>query len=299
MLPVYIKTYNEGKLKEKIGQLNKILTWCILCPRRCRVNRLKVEKGYCGAARQARVSSFFPHFGEESPLVGRNGSGTIFFSHCNLKCVFCQNYEISHLAQGRETTPDELTQIMLRLQNMSCHNINFVTPTHYVPQILEALQPAIEAGLNIPLVYNCGGYESEEVIDILDGIIDIYMPDVKFSSSEVAKKFSNASDYFSNLKIILKKMHRQVGDLQMVKGIAQKGLLIRHLVMPGGLAGTEEIMKFIAGEISVNSYINIMAQYRPSGEAYRYPKISRPITWQEYLKAKQIALGFGLKRFDK
>lgn len=299
MQPVYIKTYNEGKFEEKLKRLKEILSQCSLCPRRCKVNRLKGERGYCKAGKDAGISSAFPHFGEESPLVGRNGSGTIFFSYCNLKCVFCQNYEISHLAEGEDISPDGLAKLMLKLQNIGCHNINFVTPTHFVPQILEALKPAIESGLNLPLVYNCGGYESEEVIDILEAVIDIYMPDAKFSSSKVSQELCNAPDYFQNLKQVLKKMHNQVGDLEIVDGIAKRGVLIRHLVMPEGLAGTEEIMRFIAQELSVNTYINIMAQYRPCAEAFNYPEISRPITPEEFLEAIAVARSFGLHRFDK
>lgn len=298
MQPVYIKTHQNSKLQEKIKLLNKILNACTLCPRQCKVNRLEGKKGYCGAGKDARVSSVFPHFGEEACLVGKYGSGTIFFSYCNLKCVFCQNYEISHLAEGRDVDIEELAEFMLQLQGMSCHNINLVTPTHFVPQIVAALKIAIEGGLRLPLVYNCGGYESEEVIDILDGIIDIYMPDAKFSSPDVSGEFSNAPDYFENLKKILKKMQRQVGDLEIVEGIARRGLLIRHLVMPQGLAGTQEIMEFVAKEISLNAYINIMAQYRPCAEAYKYPKIDRAITAEEYNQAQKMATSLGLRRFD-
>lgn len=298
MQPLYIKTYQDSKLEEKIRLLNKILTQCTLCPRRCKVNRLEDQKGFCGGGKVARVSSAFPHFGEESCLVGRNGSGTIFFSCCNLKCAFCQNYEISHLAEGREVSVDELAGFMLKLKNLGSHNINLVTPTHFIPQILEALKVAIKGDLNIPLVYNCGGYESEEVINILDGVIDIYMPDAKFSSSDVSQELCNAPDYFKNLKQVLKKMHQQVGDLEIVGGIARRGLLIRHLVMPSGLAGTREIMEFIAKEISLNTYVNIMAQYRPSGEADKFPKINRAITHKEYREARNIASSFGLHRFD-
>ena len=296
--PNYLKAYKEGRLEKKIEQLNKILSCCTLCPRQCKVNRSKDEKGFCGAGKDLRVSSTFAHFGEESCLVGRFGSGTIFLSHCNLKCIFCQNYEISHLAEGSIVTKEQLAAYMLRLQKLGCHNINFVTPTHFVSQIVESLLPAIKQGLDIPLVYNCGGYESEEVIDILEGVVDIYMPDVKFSSSEVSKQLCGAADYFSNLKKVLNKMHQQVGDLQIQDGITQKGLLIRHLVLPGGLAGTKEIMEFIAKEISLKTYINIMAQYRPCGEAYKFAQINRYLSQQEYTEAIRIARSFGLSRFD-
>ncbi|MCM8801258.1 MAG: radical SAM protein [Candidatus Omnitrophica bacterium] len=297
--PYYIKTYRESQLDKKIESLNKLLESCTLCPRRCGVNRLKGQKGYCQAEIQVRVSSAFAHFGEEACLVGRYGSGTIFFSYCNLRCVFCQNYEISHLAEGQDLTVEELANLMLYLQKISCHNINLVTPTHYVPQILQALRIAIKNGLTLPIVYNCGGYESEQVIDLLEGVIDIYMPDAKFYSSSVSEKLCNAKDYFENLKRVLKKMHQQVGDLVIVDGIAKRGLLIRHLVMPNNLAGTKEIMEFIAQEISLNTYINIMAQYRPCGQAYKFNQINRTITSEEFLEAKRIAFSLGLKRLDK
>ena len=297
-IPNYLKTYKEGRLEGKIEQLNRILSCCTLCPRQCKVNRNNDERGFCGAGKDLRVSSAFAHFGEESCLVGKFGSGTIFFSHCNLKCIFCQNYEISHQANGSIVTKKELAAYMLRLQSLGCHNINLVTPTHFTPQILEGLLLAVKHGLNIPLVYNCGGYESEEVIDILEGVVDIYMPDVKFSSSEVSQQFSGVADYFSNLKRVLKIMHQQVGDLEIQDGIAQKGLLIRHLVLPAGLAGTRQIMEFIAKQVSLKTYINIMAQYRPCGEAYRFAQINHYLTQQEYTEAVEIARSFGLARFD-
>ncbi|MCM8765910.1 MAG: radical SAM protein [Candidatus Omnitrophica bacterium] len=296
MIPLYIKNRNEVREKEK--RLKKLLSPCQLCPRKCRVKRLKGERGFCGGGEKVTVSSYFPHFGEEACLVGKYGSGTIFFSHCNLKCVFCQNYEISHRGEGKEVSPQDLAEMMLYLQKLGCHNINLVTPTHFVPQIITALIIALEEGLKIPLVYNCGGYESEEVIDLLEGIMDIYMPDTKFSSSLISERFASAPDYFENLKIILKKMHQQVGDLVIENGIAQRGLLIRHLVMPNALAETKEIMEFIAQEVSSNSYINIMSQYRPCGEAYCFPEINRAITQEEFFRAKEIALSLGLNRLD-
>jgi putative pyruvate formate lyase activating enzyme len=299
MQPLYIKTHRQGRLVEKIEYLNNLLGECRLCPRECKVNRLKDKKGFCGAGKMMRVSSVYAHFGEESCLVGRCGSGTIFFAYCNLKCSFCQNYEISHLAEGKEITPQDLSLAMLKLQKIGCHNINLVTPTHFTPQILEALKLAIESGLKLPLVYNCGGYESEEVVDILEGVIDIYMPDVKFSSSEAAGNFSQAPDYFSNLRKVLKKMHQQAGDLVITDGIAKRGLLVRHLVMPNGLAGTQEIMKYIALDLSKDTYVNIMAQYRPCGKAMQDSKIDRMISTQEYQEAMRICRSIGLHRFDK
>jgi len=243
------------------------------------------------------VSSAFPHFGEEPPLVGLYGSGTIFLTHCNLRCVFCQNYEISHLGEGEIITPKDLAKIMLYLQNQGCHNINFVTPTHYVPQIVEGLKHAIESGLNIPLVYNCGGYESLEVIKLLEGIFDIYMPDIKFFNPDLAKKYCNAPDYPEVVKKVVKEMHRQVGDLLIDNnGIAYRGLLIRHLVMPNCLEDTKEILHFIAKEISTDTYVNIMNQYRPLYIAHQYPDIARRISLKEYLTALQMAKEFGLYR---
>ncbi|MFB0506954.1 MAG: radical SAM protein [Thermodesulfobacteriota bacterium] len=243
------------------------------------------------------VSSVFPHFGEEAPLVGYHGSGTIFLTHCNLRCVFCQNDDISHRGRGEKTSLSQMTNYMMRLQELGCHNINFVTPTHYVPQIVASLPKAIDLGLHLPLVYNCSGYESLEVIKLLDGIMDIYMPDAKYAGEEPAKRFSNAPDYPPVLKEVLKEMHRQVGDLHMNQnGIAERGLLIRHLVMPEDLAGTEDLMKFIAEEISRDSYVNIMQQYRPQYKSYDYPELRRRITYGEYLHAVKVAKNFGLHR---
>ena len=229
--------------------------------------------------------------------MGRQGSGTIFLTHCNLRCLFCQNYDISHQERGKEITLDQAAQYMVQLQEIGCHNINFVTPTHYVPQIVAALPRAIESGLRIPLVYNCGGYESREVIQLLDGVVDIYMPDVKFFSPEVAGKFCNAPDYPQVVKSVLREMHRQVGDLEMdSRGIAQRGLLIRHLVMPHGLAGTEDITRFIAQELSPHSYVNIMAQYRPMYRASEFPEISRAVMIREFREALEIARKNGIHR---
>jgi len=242
-------------------------------------------------------SSAFPHFGEEPPLVGQHGSGTIFLTHCNLRCIFCQNYDISHLVRGQRITTSEMAEAMLRLQDLGCHNINFVTPTHYAPQIVASLPPAIERGLRLPIVYNCSGYETVEVIQLLEGVVDIYMPDAKYMDEKHSKTFSNAPDYPEVLKKVLKEMHRQVGDLAInSRGIAERGLLIRHLVMPHGVASSESVLKFIAGEISVHSYVNIMEQYRPEYEAYEHRDINRRITHNEYLEAIRIARGFCLYR---
>jgi len=295
--PSYLKLYERGELEERAENLKQILKCCKLCPRNCKVNRIKGEKGYCRAPGELVVSSAFAHFGEEPPLVGIGGSGTIFFTHCNLKCIFCQNYEISHLGEGKIVSAKELAKIMVSLQERGCHNINLVTPTHYVPQIIESLPFAIEKGLKLPIVYNCGGYENVEVIRLLDGIIDIYMPDIKFFDSKVAKLLCNAPDYPDVVKSSVKEMYRQVGDLKINRdGIAIRGLLIRHLVMPNGLAGTKEVTEFIISELSKDSYVNIMDQYRPCYKAFEIPQINRRITYEEYLNAIKIARESGLYR---
>ncbi|HVP78994.1 MAG TPA: radical SAM protein [Thermodesulfobacteriota bacterium] len=295
--PSYIHLFEKGELQERVRLLKKFLEECRLCPRKCGVNRLKGEAGVCQAGLELKVSSAFPHFGEEPPLVGYHGSGTIFLTHCNLRCVFCQNYDISHLGQGEPMTSSGMAQVMIRLQEMGCHNINFVTPTHYTPQIVASLPEAIEMGLRLPLVYNCSGYESIEMIGLLEGIIDIYMPDVKYLNSGPSKNFSNAPDYPEVVKEVLREMHRQVGDLTVdSKGIAERGLLIRHLVMPDGMASSESVLRFIAEEISVHSYVNIMDQYRPEYRAHEFPEINRRITQKEYLEAIQWARRYQLYR---
>ena len=281
-------------MQDKIKEAYRLLASCKVCPRSCGVNRLKGEIGFCKAGLKAMVSSFHAHFGEEPPISGRNGSGTIFFTHCSLRCVFCQNHPISQLGEGREVSISELAGMMLKLQNQGCHNINFVTPTHYMPQILEAIAVARKKGLRLPLVYNCGGYESLEALKKLDGVIDIYMPDMKYSRDAVAKKYSFAPDYFEVSKKAVKEMHRQVGDLKVDKGIAKRGLLIRHLVMPDGLAGSSEIFDFIVKELSPNTYVNIMAQYYTCHKAFKFPEISRRITHREYMETIKLAKDKGL-----
>jgi putative pyruvate formate lyase activating enzyme len=263
------------------------------------VNRLQGERGVCQTERQAVVSSYSPHFGEEEPLVGRGGSGTIFLTHCNLLCVFCQNYEISHLGEGVPVAAADMAAMMLFLQGRGCHNINFVTPTHVVPQILEALPEAIEKGLHVPLVYNCGGYEEVATLRLLDGIFDIYMPDFKFWDSTVAEQFCTAPDYPEKARAAVKEMYAQVGDLTLDgDGVALRGLLVRHLVMPGGLVGTREVMRFLATEISMNTYVNVMSQYRPCGEAHRFPELGRSVTLEEYQEALSMAEQEGIRRLD-
>ncbi|WP_025270281.1 radical SAM protein [Hippea sp. KM1] len=296
--PIYLKTYKEGKLDEKIEKAYEMLKSCRLCPRVCRVNRLAGKKGICNTAELPAVADYFPHFGEEDVLVGKNGSGTIFISCCNLLCIYCQNSSTSHLCEGRTVSIEEFSQMMLSLQRQGCHNINIVTPTHIVPQFLKALKLAIEDGLSIPIVYNTSGYELPETLNLLDGIIDIYMPDFKYWDSKTAEAYSSAKDYPQITKNAIKIMHKQVGDLVIEDGIAKRGLIIRHLVLPNRLAGTKEIVNFIAKEVSPNTYTNIMAQYRPLGLAYRFEEIARPITEEEYLEALLWAIEAGLRRLD-
>ena len=297
--PNYLRLYQTGELSKRIEALWKKLECCDICPHRCSVNRLKDEKGICKTGKKAKVSSFGPHFGEESPLVGRNGSGTIFFTYCNLYCIFCQNYDISHLGEGYLVDEKRIAEMILSLQNSGCHNINFVTPTHVIPQIVKALPIAIENGLAIPLVYNSNGYDSLSTLELLEGIFDIYMPDFKYSDDQVASRYCNTSDYSQVAKQAIKTMHQQVGDLILdEKGIAQWGLIIRHLVLPENLAGTYEVMKFIAEEISKNSYVNIMDQFRPCYKANDFPPLDRRITQEEFHQAIKIAYSFGIKRLN-
>ncbi|HHT9129397.1 MAG TPA: radical SAM protein [Candidatus Brocadiaceae bacterium] len=297
--PGYINLYKTGSLYERIEQARRLLKECQICPRRCKVNRLENKFGVCKVGKLAKVSSYNPHFGEELPLVGTHGSGTIFITSCNLGCVFCQNYDISHLGEGYEVSLERFAQMMIELQDMGCHNINFVTPTHVVPQILEALLIAIRHGLKIPLVYNTGGYDLVETVKLLEGVFDIYMPDFKFSDSDVSARLCKASDYPEVAMRAIKEMHRQVGDLVVNDcGIAERGLIVRHLIMPNGLAGTRRVMKFLAQEISLNTYVNIMDQYRPCGLAHKYPEINRRISIEEFGDALQIAREEGIHRLD-
>jgi putative pyruvate formate lyase activating enzyme len=246
------------------------------------------------------VSSYAPHFGEESPLVGLRGSGTIFFTNCNLGCVFCQNCDISQLGRGEVVGKDDIAGMMMALQGSGCHNINLVTPTHVVPQILEAIEIGVGTGLDIPIVYNCGGYESVETLKLLEGIVDIYMPDMKYSDRDNAEKYSGAKDYPEANRAAVKEMHRQVGDLELdERGIAKRGLLVRHLVLPSGIAGTEGVAKFIAEEVSRNTYVNVMAQYHPQHRAFDYPELSRSLERGEFAGAVSIAREHGLERLDK
>ncbi len=273
-----------------------MLSSCEVCPRKCEVNRLEGEEGFCRSGEEVMVSSYNAHFGEEPPLVSNFGSGTIFFTNCNLKCVYCQNYPISQLGNGNKVSLLELAKIMLALQKRKCHNINLVTPTHFVPQILKSLKLAIKMGLRIPIVYNTSGYESVETLKLLDGIVDIYLPDTRYADNEVARKYSSAPDYFEIMKKALKEMHRQVGDLTVDKnGMARSGLIVRHLVLPEGLSGTRKIMRFIAREISPHTYISMMAQYFPAYQAGQFPPLSRRINKGEYREALQAFKEEGLE----
>jgi len=293
--PAYLGLSGE-ELRARAEALGELASPCRLCPRECHVRRAEGERGSCQAGLRPWVSSFGPHFGEERVLVGRGGSGTIFFTGCNLHCAFCQNYEISQLYEGREIPVEELAAWMLRLQEIGCHNVNLVTPTHQAPQIVEAIALAQEEGLRLPIVWNCGGYESVAALRLLSGIVDIYMPDFKYGDSQVAARYSDAPGYFEAAKAALAEMHRQVGDLKIAGGIARRGLLVRHLVLPEGLAGTEKALRFIAEEISRDTYVNLMAQYYPAHKAWQYPELARRITAEEFHEALEIARKLGLTR---
>lgn len=294
--PVYLSLLEKDDLSFKVEKLLKGLECCRICPRGCRVNRLKNEIGECGIGRSALIASFGPHYGEEPPLVGRHGSGTVFFAGCNLHCVFCQNYEISQFKVGKSAGASELADIFLRIQDMGCHNLNLVSPTHVVPQIMEALLIAVQKGFRLPIVYNTGGYDSILTLKLIDRVVDIYMPDIKYSDSEKALKYSDAKGYWEVVRKAVKEMHRQVDDLILENGIAKRGLLIRHLVLPSNLAGSEKVLMFIKEQISENSYVNIMDQYWPTHQAHRYPELSRRITGEEYRKVVEFARKIGLKR---
>jgi putative pyruvate formate lyase activating enzyme len=299
-VPAYISTRATGQLSQRTQRAWAILKSCVLCPRQCKIDRLSDEKGICRTGKRAVVSSYNAHFGEETPLVGRYGSGTIFFTHCNLLCNFCQNYDISHGGWGNEVTDEELASMMIELQNQGCHNINFVTPTHVVPQILSALEIAVQQGLSVPLVYNSGGYDSVETLKLLDGIFDIYMPDFKFWDGEIADSTCKAADYPHIARLALVEMRRQVGDLLTdPSGIAHRGLLVRHLVLPDDRAGTRDVMRFIHSSISPATYVNVMSQYRPCGKAFETPGLSRPITAEEFRAAVQAAKQEGITRLDR
>jgi len=297
----YLALVESGELKWRVEIAREMLRSCTACPRNCRVDRLADKFAVCRTGRYGIVSSHFAHFGEEDCLRGRRGSGTIFFSGCNLRCVFCQNFDISWQPKGVPAPPEKLARMMLDLQRQGCHNINFVTPEHVVPQIIEALPPAIEAGLRVPLVYNTSAYDSMESLALMDGIVDIYMPDFKYWDGEMARKYSRAPDYPQVARRTIQEMHRQVGELVFdEEGLARRGLLIRHLVMPNDIAGTQEVARWIARELSPNTYVNIMAQYHPAGKASarEFAEINRRISPEEYELALDAAWRAGLKRLD-
>jgi len=298
-IPVYRKTLQIGELEEKSTALAGLLSNCDICPRKCGVDRIAGEVGICGVGERVWVSSYGPHHGEEDPLRGVNGSGTIFFSGCNLNCLYCQNADISQKLTGMEISTRELANLMLELQGKGCHNINLVSPTHVVPQIAEAIYLAAVDGLTLPVVYNSGGYDSLQTLQYLDGIIDIYMPDMKYSDEKVGRDLSDIPSYPAvNQKAVLE-MHRQVGDLKISgDGVAERGLLIRHLVLPNGLAGSQQVLRFIAEKISVDTYLNIMDQYRPAYQAYRKIDINRRITRAEYTDIIHYAESLGMTRLN-
>jgi len=302
MVPNYVRLYESGELDKRIEMGLMELECCRVCPWHCEVNRLKDEKKVCRTGRYARVSSYFPHTGEEDCLRGWQGSGTIFFAWCNLRCVFCQNHDISQEEAGAEAAPEMLADMMLELQKIGCHNINWVTPEHVVPQILEALPFAIERGLRLPIVYNTSGFDSLESLKLMDGIVDIYLPDFKYWSEDLSKNYLKSPKYPVSVKAAVKEMHRQVGDLRINdEGLAAHGLLIRHLVMPSGLEETKEIMRFLAQEISPDTYVNIMAQYYPTAKVNKekYSELNRSITHEELAQAYKLARQAGLHRFDE
>lgn len=296
--PAYLKLLEAGALAARAEAAQRRLENCDLCARYCRVNRMQTLQGaVCRSGKLAVVASFGAHHGEEDCLRGTGGSGTIFFTRCNLRCVFCQNWDISQRNAGREMSARALADIMLQLQAEGCHNINLVSPSHVVAQIIAAVDDAARRGLRLPLVYNSGGYDSPEALALLDGVVDIYMPDMKYGCSEIARKYSKVRDYVEVNLAAVKEMHRQVGDLVLDgRGIAQRGLLVRHLVLPGNLAGTERVLAFLAEEVSPDTYLNLMDQYRPCYRAGEYSEIARPPTPAEYRAALMAAQARGLTR---
>jgi putative pyruvate formate lyase activating enzyme len=298
--PGYLSLLANGELSRRVDAAYARLESCDLCPLCCGVDRTQGELGVCQTGERAQVSSYGPHPGEERPLSGWRGSGTIFFARCNLRCVYCQNADISQHSSGQEVSPIELAATMLELQGRGCHNINLVSPSHVVPQILAAVELAAQRGLTRPIVYNTGGYDSLETLALLDGVVDIYMPDMKYGDADVAFKYSKVRDYPQVNQAAVLEMQRQVGDLRLDEDeIAWRGLLVRHLVLPGGLAGSALIFKFLAEEVSKNVYLNIMAQYRPAYRAHQSPELNRRIRPEEYRQAVALAQRYGLTRFDR
>jgi putative pyruvate formate lyase activating enzyme len=295
-VPAYLELERSGELARREEALWAMLGACRLCPRECGADRLAGRTGVCSSGGTFKVASYGPHFGEEAPLVGRYGSGTIFFSNCNLLCVYCQNWEINHRGDGEITSHRELARKMLALQARGCHNVNLVTPTHLMPHIVRALRLAIREGLRLPLVYNTGGYDSLEVIRLLGGVVDIYLPDFKYQDAEIAARFSNgAPDYPLHAAAVIAEMHRQVGALDLEGGVAVRGLLIRHLVLPGNLAGTDRFVKWVVEELGPDTAVNLMAQYRPMHRAREYPPLDRALTREEWAEALRWAGEAGLR----
>ncbi|MCP4576755.1 MAG: radical SAM protein [Deltaproteobacteria bacterium] len=299
-MPGYLKLHQRGELKRRGERLWKLMESCELCPRMCGVNRLKGERGFCGANARLEVSSFHPHFGEERPLVGSGGSGTVFLTNCGLRCVFCINWEISQGGEGFSKSTEDLSRMMLRLQEMGCPNINFVTPTHYAPHIVLAVEKAAKKGLSVPLVYNTCGWERVEILKNLDGVIDIYLPDFKYSDGRNAARYSSGADtYVQDTQGALLEMHRQVGVARPAKdGLMHRGLMIRHLVMPSHASGTKGVIQWIAKHLPKDTYLNLMSQYRPMHQAFDYPEISRRITRSEFADAVRWAKAAGLTNLD-
>jgi len=293
----YRRLWEDGELSHRVDRAWRLMEECGLCAHECHVRRLEGEKGFCRAGRNVAVASYGPHFGEEPLLVGRYGSGTIFFYGCNLRCVYCQNWDVSHgeISSREEITTGELANIMLFLQEQGCHNINLVTPSHYLPHIISAVNTACGNSLSIPLVYNCGGYEALEALRLLDGIVDIYLPDVKYADPELGMKYSEAPSYPEVVKAALLEMYGQVGNVKLHGGTAYRGLIIRHLVLPGGIAGTKKLMEFIATKLSPDVYVNIMGQYRPCYRAQEYPPFNRPVTRYEVEEARRLAREAGIR----
>ena len=298
--PAYLRAERSGELARRSRELYSVFKSCRLCPRQCGVNRLAGEQGVCRSTSRVKVFSMHPHFGEERPLVGRRGSGTLFFSNCNLLCVFCQNWEINHRGDGRYVSDERLGRMMVEMQEQGCHNINLVTPTHVVPNIVQALRTAIRLGLRVPLVYNCGGYEPVEIVRLLEGIVDIYLPDFKYTDGAMSAKYSSgAADYPERAQEAIAEMHRQTGELTVDEdGIALRGLIIRHLVLPHNLAGTDKFVRWVAQRLTPSTYVNVMAQYRPEHQAYKYPELSRRLTRDEFAQAVAWARQAGLTRLD-
>ena len=298
--PSYIKLVKNGVLEQRVDEAYGHLSICDVCAWECPVDRRAGKLGVCRTGELARVSSYGPHFGEESPLTGSRGSGTIFFTRCNLRCQYCQNHDISQTDRGEQVSPEPISRMMLDLQSRGCHNINFVSPSHVVPQILASVLIAAQSGLQIPLVYNTGGYDSMGMLELLDGVIDIYMPDMKYGDAKIAKKYSRIPNYPRINQSAVREMHRQVGNLTLDQNrVATRGLLVRHLVLPNNLAGTDQLIEFLSEEISPNTYLNIMNQYHPAYKSHHYPELDRRLSHQEYQSAVNTAISAGMTNLDQ